>query len=147
MDTIVRCANEQDLARLLTFLEDAKLGTEGVAAAIDYFLLVEDVHGNLKATVGIEPAGEAGLLRSLVISEGMAEKIILMLFEQMLILARDKQLKELYLATNKQGSLLFFNMLGFTAIESEDLPMSIRQLKHVKFILDVDNSRFLTLSM
>ncbi|PLR76810.1 hypothetical protein CU633_13760 [Bacillus sp. V3-13] len=147
MDTIVRGANEQDLARLLTFLEAAKLGTEGVAAAVDYFLLVEDMQGNLKAMVGIEPAGEAGLLRSLVISEGMTDKEILMLFEQMLILARDKQLKELYLATNKQDSLLFFNMLGFTAIERNDLPTSIHQLKHVKYILNVDNSRFLALSI
>lgn len=147
METIVRSANVQDTSRLISFLEGANLGVEGVEQAIEYFLILEDDKGNINATVGIEPLGRIGLLRSLVMTSNTSEKDLMMIFEQMLILARDKRLTSVYLATNKQSSLPFFSMMGFIKEEKDQLPEELFQSEHAKQILTVDNSLFMKLNM
>jgi N-acetylglutamate synthase-like GNAT family acetyltransferase len=147
METMIRMATEQDLPNLVNFLEKANLGTEGVKETVEYFLLMEDENGSLRATLGVEPFGENGLLRSLVISAGMKENEILTLFEQILRLTKEKNLSNLFLATNKHTSVPFFEMLGFSTIEEEDLPEDLYQSEHIKNILTVDNSVFLKFQM
>jgi N-acetylglutamate synthase-like GNAT family acetyltransferase len=147
METMIRMATEQDLDNLVNFLEKANLGTEGVKETVEYFLLMEDEIGSLRATLGVEPFGENGLLRSLVISAGMKENEILTLFEQILRLTKEKDMKNLFLATNKHTSVPFFEMLGFSTIEEEDLPEDLYQSEHIKNILTVDNSVFLKFQM
>ncbi|MDZ5471797.1 hypothetical protein SM124_08555 [Bacillus sp. 31A1R] len=147
METIVRCAKTEDTNKLTTFLENASLSAEGIEQAIDYFLVLEDDKGNINATLGIEPLGEIGLLRSLVMTSKTSEKELLMMFEQMLLLARDKHLKSLYLATNKSGTLPFFSMMGFVKEEKNLLPEELFQSDHVKHILTVDNSLFMKLTI
>jgi N-acetylglutamate synthase-like GNAT family acetyltransferase len=147
METMIRMATEQDLPNLVNFLEKANLGTEGVKETVEYFLLMEDENGSLRATLGVEPFGANGLLRSLVISAGMKENEILTLFEQILRLTREKSISNLFLATNKHTSVPFFEMLGFSAIEEEDLPEDLYQSEHIKNILTVDNSVFLKFQM
>jgi N-acetylglutamate synthase-like GNAT family acetyltransferase len=145
--TMIRLATEQDLPQLVGFLERANLGTEGVRETIDYFLLMEDESGRLRATLGVEPFGENGLLRSLVVTAGMKENEILLLFEQILRLTKEKQLTSLYLATNKATSVPFFKMLGFSTVSVEELPEDLHQSQHIKNILTVDNSVFLKFTM
>ncbi|MFD2446790.1 GNAT family N-acetyltransferase [Bacillus sp. CGMCC 1.16607] len=145
--TMIRSANEQDLPILLEFLERANLGTEGLKETFEYFLLLEDGSGRLRATIGVEPFGENGLLRSLVISPGMTEKEILLLFEQILRLTKDKNMKTLFLATNKMTSLSFFEMLGFSTALESSLPEDLYESEHIKNILHVDNSVFLKLEL
>jgi N-acetylglutamate synthase-like GNAT family acetyltransferase len=147
METMIRMATEQDLPNLVNFLEKANLGTEGVKETVEYFLLMEDENGSLRATLGVEPFGENGLLRSLVISAGMKENEILALFEQILRLTKEKNISNLFLATNKHTSVPFFEMLGFSTIEEEDLPEVLYQSEHIKNILTVDNSVFLKFQM
>jgi N-acetylglutamate synthase-like GNAT family acetyltransferase len=147
METMIRCANEEDLQNLVDFLERANLGTEGLKETVEYFLLMEDENSRLRATIGVEPFGQNGLLRSLVVSPGMTEKEILMLFEQILRLTRDKNIKTLYLATNKITSLSFFEMLGFSTALESTLPEDLYQSEHIKNILNVDNSIFLKIEM
>jgi N-acetylglutamate synthase-like GNAT family acetyltransferase len=147
METMIRMATEQDLPNLVNFLEKANLGTEGVKETVEYFLLMEDENGSLRATLGVEPFGENGLLRSLVISAGMKENEILALFEQILRLTKEKNISNLFLATNKHTSVPFFEMLGFSTIEEEDLPEDLYQSEHIKNILTVDNSVFLKFQM
>jgi N-acetylglutamate synthase-like GNAT family acetyltransferase len=147
MDTMIRMATEQDLPNLVNFLEKANLGTEGVKETVEYFLLMEDENGSLRATLGVEPFGENGLLRSLVISAGMKENEILTLFEQILRLTKEKNISNLFLATNKHTSVPFFEMLGFSTIEEENLPEDLYQSEHIKNILTVDNSIFLKFQM
>lgn len=147
METMIRMATEQDLPNLVDFLEKANLGTEGVKETIEYFLLMEDGSGRLRATIGVEPFGENGLLRSLVITAGMKENEILTLFEQILRLTKEKNISSLFLATNKQTSVPFFEMLGFSTIAEEDLPEDLYQSEHIKNILTVDNSVFLKFQM
>jgi N-acetylglutamate synthase-like GNAT family acetyltransferase len=141
--TMIRVATEQDLPTLVDFLEKANLGTEGLKEAVEYFLLMEDENGYLRATLGVEPFGENGLLRSLVIKAGMKEDEILELFEQILRLTKDKNLARLFLATNKTASLPFFELLGFSTISEQELPEELYQSNHIKNILNVDNSKFL----
>jgi N-acetylglutamate synthase-like GNAT family acetyltransferase len=143
METMIRMATEQDLATLVDFLEKANLGTEGVRETIEYFLLMEDESGRLRATLGVEPFGGNGLLRSLVFTSGVKENEILTLFEQILRLTKEKNISSLFLATNKQASVPFFEMLGFSVMEEEDLPEDLYQSEHIKNILTVDNSVFL----
>ncbi|WP_102273603.1 GNAT family N-acetyltransferase [Cytobacillus massiliigabonensis] len=147
METIIRCAREEDSTRVELFLEEAGLSKDGVQASIDYFLLMENQIGDIKATLGIEPLGKVGLLRSLAMRPDRTEKDLSLLFEQILILARDRQLNTLYLASNKKSSLEIFRLIGFTEEIIENLPDELFQSEHVKHILTVDNSFFLKLSI
>ncbi|MBS4190078.1 hypothetical protein KHA94_07655 [Bacillus sp. FJAT-49705] len=146
MEAIIKCAGSEDLSRLELFLQKANLSTEGIQKSIDYFLIMENKMTEMKATIGIEPIGKIGLLRSLAITKGSSEKELFLLFEQILKLAKDKQLETLYLASNKKNSLEFFRLLGFVQ-ETSDLPAALHESEHVKHILTVDNSYFLKLSI
>lgn len=147
METIIRCAEKEDITRLELFLEEAGLSKDGVQASIEYFLLMESQLGDIKATLGIEPLGKVGLLRSLAMRPDRTEKDLFLLFEQIFILARDRQLNTLYLASNKKSSLEIFRIIGFTEEIIENLPEELFQSEHVKHILTVDNSFFLKLSI
>ncbi|MFE8701865.1 hypothetical protein ACFYKX_14790 [Cytobacillus sp. FJAT-54145] len=147
MEKIVRCGQVEDINKLVAFLEKAGLSTEGVAESIDYFLILEDEQGNINATLGIEPLGNIGLLRSLVMTTKASENELFTIFEQMLLLAREKQIQSLYLATNKAGSLQFFDLMGFVKEEKAQLPEELLHSEHVRHILTVDNSVFMKLNM
>ncbi|MFE8698054.1 hypothetical protein ACFYKT_17060 [Cytobacillus sp. FJAT-53684] len=147
MESIIRCAQAEDVTRLESFLEEAKLSVEGIQSSIENFLIMENHLGDIKATLGIEPLGKLGLLRSLVMRSETAERDLFILFEQMLMLARDRQLESIYLASNKKNSFEFFRLLGFTEEAASHLPEALLESQHVKHILAVDNSFFLKLSI
>jgi N-acetylglutamate synthase-like GNAT family acetyltransferase len=147
MEATIRYANVQDVSKLKNFLTAAKLGTEGISEeSAQYFLLVEDEKRDVKGTLGIEPFGNTGLLRSLVVTPGMAEKEVLALFNQMLLLAKNKEINTLFLATNKQGAVSFFETLGFEKMNGDDLPAELKKSSHIQYVMNVDNSLFLKFS-
>lgn len=147
MESMVRCAQVDDKSKLISFLQEANLGTEGVEETIEYFLIMENEDNSIRATLGIEPLGNYGLLRSLVMTPKASENDLLVIFEQMLKLAREKQLQKLFLATNKKASLHFFSLLGFEREEQANLPQELFTSEHVKHILNVDNSLFMMLKL
>jgi N-acetylglutamate synthase-like GNAT family acetyltransferase len=148
MQSLIRRANKQDLGSLREFLSRAKLGTDGLTdETIDYFLLLENEEGVLKGTLGMEAFAEFGLLRSLVVSPGQAEKEIFVLFDQMVQLAKEKGMKGLFLATNKSVALPFFELMGFQRVEREELPTEFYHSEHIRHVLNVDNSLFLKFSL
>ncbi|MEH7352185.1 hypothetical protein V7150_01210 [Neobacillus drentensis] len=148
MEALIRKANEQDLGRLQEFLSRANLGTDGLTdETVDYFLLLENEDGTLRGTLGLEAFGENGLLRSLVVSSGQADKEIFILFDQMMQLAKEKGMKSLLLATNKSVALPFFELMGFQRLGREDLPADFYHSKHIRHVLSVDNSLFLKFSL
>lgn len=147
MRSQIRMAVKQDTVKILAYLEKANLGTEGIKDLIDYFLLMEDHEGEVIATLGIEPAGECGLLRSLAISPAVREVDVLRLFNRMLELAKQKSLSRLYLAVNRPESLTFFEILGFKTVEKENMPEHLVNLNHVQHILTVDNSVFMEFNL
>jgi N-acetylglutamate synthase-like GNAT family acetyltransferase len=146
MSEVVRFANPEDTTRVVDYLTEARLGTEGVAESIDYFLLMENERREVTATIGIEPVGKIGLLRSLAISSTLDQELLLHLFNQALLLAKEKSLSTLVLATNKPESVAFFQILGFTLINKADLPQTLSRNNHVQHILGVDNSVFMELT-
>lgn len=147
MQQVVRSAGMEDIPSLIAFLEYAGLGTGGVADSIDYFLIMEDEIGQIMATIGIEPYGQTGLLRSLVLTSGATEKEFFLLFEQIMLLAKDKGLMDIFSATNKEGARMLVEQLGFQQRSKEELPQILFQSEHLQHILTVDNSVFLKLSI
>lgn len=148
MQALIRRANKQDLGSIREFLSRAKLGTDGLTdETIDYFLLLENEDGTLKGSLGMEAFTEFGLLRSLVISPGQAEKEIFVLFDQMVQLAKEKGMKGLFLATNKSVALPFFELMGFQRIDQAEIPSEFYQSEHIRHVLNVDNSLFLKFSL
>ncbi|WP_428910116.1 hypothetical protein [Niallia sp. Krafla_26] len=142
MNSIVRVAKLEDVEVVTGFLEKAKLNSHGIEEMVDSFLIMEDTSG-VKATMGMEMFGVSGLLRSLVMTANTSENDLLQLFEEMFLLARKKEVKDLYLATNKLGAMKFVEVLGFEIVDNDQLPMAFSQSEHVKHILTVDNSVFL----
>jgi N-acetylglutamate synthase-like GNAT family acetyltransferase len=148
MQALIRRANKQDLGSLREFLSRANLGTEGLTEeTIEYFLLLETEKGALKGTLGMEAFAEFGLLRSLVVTPGQAEKEIFVLFDQMVQLAKEKGMKGLFLATNKSVALPFFELMGFQRVGREELPTEFYHSDHIRHVLNVDNSLFLKFSL
>ncbi|MDR7078618.1 N-acetylglutamate synthase-like GNAT family acetyltransferase [Neobacillus niacini] len=148
MQALIRCANKEDLGSLREFLTRASLGTEGLTEeTVEYFLLLEDEDGTIKGTLGIEALAECGLLRSLVVSPGQAEKDIVLLITQMMQLAKEKGMRSLFLATNKGVALPFFELLGFVMVGRDQLPAELYSLEHIRQVFSVDNSLFLRFSL
>jgi len=144
MQQWIRKAGKQDLENLQEFLTRANLGIEGLSEeTVECFVLLEDETGVIKGSLGMEIYGDAAMLRSLVVSSGQAQSEILMLLKHMAMLAKEKELTSLYLATNKRVALPFFEMMGFLPIEREELPNGFSQSDHIRQILNVDNSLFL----
>ena len=85
----------------------------------------------------------SGLLRSLVVTASISENDLLSLFREMFLLAKNKEIKDLYLATNKLGAMKFVEVLGFEPVDKDHIPMAFSSSEHVKHILTVDNSVFL----
>jgi N-acetylglutamate synthase-like GNAT family acetyltransferase len=136
------------LGSLREFLSRANLGTEGLTEeTIEYFLLLETEAGALKGTLGMEAFAEYGLLRSLVVTPGQAEKEIFVLFDQMVQLAKEKGMNGLFLATNKSVALPFFELMGFQRVDREELPTEFYHSDHIRHVLNVDNSLFLKFSL
>ncbi|WML46553.1 hypothetical protein RCG23_12815 [Neobacillus sp. PS3-34] len=148
MQALIRSGEERDFARVIDFLTKAGLGTEGLSEEVlPYFLLMENSSGEIKGLLGIEALGEDGLLRSLAITPDLGERDIILLFEQMMVLAKNKKLSRVFLATNKIQALDFFHVLGFKETEIDDLPEKFFESKHIQHIFNVDNSIFLKFSL
>jgi N-acetylglutamate synthase-like GNAT family acetyltransferase len=148
MQALIRSANQGDLGKLREFLSRANLGTDGLTAeTVEYFLLLEDEAGAIKGTLGIEAFAEYGLLRSLAVSPGLAEKDIYILINQMMQLAKEKGMKSVFLATNKGGALTFFELLGFRRVDKDELPAEFYHSEHIRHVFNVDNSLFLKFSI
>ncbi|SDN02002.1 GNAT family N-acetyltransferase [Bacillus sp. OK048] len=148
MQAVIRCANKDDLGALREFLTRANLGSDGLTEeTVEYFLVLEDEDGAIKGTLGMEAFTECGLLRSLVVSPGQAEKDIVLLITQMMQVAKEKGMRSLFLATNKEVALPFFELLGFKKVGRDQLPVEFYSLEHILQVFNVDNSLFLKFSL
>lgn len=148
MKALIRKAEAKDLGRIKEFLVKANLGTDGLTVeTIDSFLILEDENGEIKGSLGMEVFQEVGLMRSLVVSPGQAEKEIFVLFDQMIKFAKVKGIHSLFLATNKAVTVPFFELIGFRRAEREELPLEFYGSNHIQNILTVDNSIFLKLCL
>ncbi|ASV68005.1 hypothetical protein MKX67_21780 [Cytobacillus sp. FSL W7-1323] len=146
--SIVRVAQKQDENELMKFLTEASVRSEGVADLIDYFLIMEDEEGEIKATIGIEPYDTVGLLRSLVMkSETTVQTDLLYLLQQIFLLAKEKGLSTVYLGSNRKSTLQLFLLMGFQQVDKSELPTFLVEKEHIKNVQSVDNSFFLKYSL
>ncbi|AYV68389.1 MULTISPECIES: GNAT family N-acetyltransferase [Niallia] len=144
---IIRQAEIGDLERIAAFLTNAEVTVEGLQEWLDYFLLMEaEADQTLIGTIGIEPFGKTGLLRSMVLSKGNVEDI-LFLIQQALKLAKDKDLDAIYCKVHNPHSMQLFRLLGFQAIEEENIPAAMKESNTVKNVYTVDKSHFMYIPM
>lgn len=122
--TIVRATSE-DLPRIRALLASANLVADDLTEdALRYFFaLVEN--GKLIGAVGLEPYGQVGLLRSLVVA-GDAQQhgfggALLLAAET---LASDLGISAIYLLTNSAQA--FFGARGYRVVARADAPSSIQ---------------------
>ena len=145
MEPRIRLAEEKDRTRLEAFLERAGLGAIGLAENHALFILLETAEGEIQACAGIEPCGEAGLIRSFVISPAVTEWEMLLMFERLAAMGLHAGLKGLYLVANSEEAVQLFTRMGFQ--KSPNIPASLIKNRHVQAVLDVDNSIFMNLSL
>lgn len=139
----IRIAEVHDIERVKAFLEQSEVTADGVESIIDNFIVMEDDFGNIQATLGIERLEQDGLLRSLVITPNVDQSGILTLFKSALSLAQYKEIRDLYLVTNKEVSVVFFTMLGFSKIEKIEIGEHILNSDHMKTVAHSENAIFM----
>lgn len=122
----VRPAAAADLADALALLAAAGLPADGVEAHFPArFVVARDgAAGALVALAGVEVYGEAGLLRSVAVSErargkGLGQAVAAAAVEA----ARREGVRELYLLTTTAEG--FFPRLGFRPVERGALPAAL----------------------
>lgn len=135
---VIRQATSEDIHEVVAFLMKAGLSTEGIKHSIDCFLVVEDSENRLIGTLGIEVQEKIGLLRSLVVTSSFESEELFALFQEILKLAKEKELTRLYLISNRKASLAFFDLLGFKQ-ETEPVVDELKHFIHAKKLSTVDN--------
>jgi amino-acid N-acetyltransferase len=117
-------ANPADAAAIKQLLLETGLPAEDFAAHLPHFWVVRQ-NGELAGTIGLEPYGDAGLLRSLVVAPGQRDRGLgSRLCRQMFAHARSLGVRRLYLLTTTAAD--FFPQLGFCRVERDSVPPKIR---------------------
>jgi amino-acid N-acetyltransferase len=116
-------AKHGDLPEILALLQRCQLLEDGVAAAIDDFLVARSVDGIL-GCAGFETYGDLGLLRSVAVEPrvrklGLGRDLVLGVVDAM----RRRGLHELFLLTTTAAP--FFEHLGFVAIPRGSVPPGV----------------------
>jgi len=114
-------SHEMDAARAL--LDGAALPTDDLAEP-HVWLWGAEHDGQIAGSVGLEPARQVGLLRSLVVApawrgNGLADRLCRFALER----ARAAQMDALYLLTEHAAG--YFSARGFVAIDRADAPPEI----------------------
>lgn len=129
MGIVIRIATEKDLLPIQHLLAKANISEQGIEKNWDHFLVAEDSTKKLIGTVGIEPLGKDGLIRSLVMtSENWNAKIGLDFIELAVAFGKQKGFETLFLMTN--SSLPFFEYIGFQILEESEIPDHVKQSDH-----------------
>lgn len=120
----VRRARRDELAEIETLLRESELPTDGVAAALDDFV-VAVANGRIIGVTGLEHCGAYGLLRSAAVAgdwrgKGLGRALVARVIE----MAGDEGLPGLYLLTTTADG--FFPAFGFRVVERDAVPASIK---------------------
>jgi N-acetylglutamate synthase and related acetyltransferases len=116
----MRRAKVTDIETVNALLSANDLPTEGVADAIDDFIVAE-VGDRLIGAIGLELYGRTGLLRSAVVSgERRGQGIGRALVGELLSKARSGNLDSLYLLTTTAEP--YFESFGFAVVNRADVP-------------------------
>lgn len=119
----LRAAVPADRAAVHALLSAAELPLDGIPADLAHFIIAER-GGALVGAIGLEPYGEAGLLRSAVVAReerggGVGDALVRALIEA----ARAAGTRELVLLTTTAET--WFPRFGFTRITRESAPAAL----------------------
>ncbi|CAG9620120.1 GNAT family N-acetyltransferase [Sutcliffiella rhizosphaerae] len=135
----LRTATKEDLFALQVFLQKANIGIEGLAEKIGSYIILEEKNEGICGTIGIETYGNVGLLRSLVIGPSVKQYQLLQLFEHTQHHARAQHLEELYLVTNKNNYIQFFELLHFYPQSINHAPKELKDSDFFKDVIKQEN--------
>lgn len=123
---LYRPATAADRPALVALLTQADLPTTDLPDDLSTFLLAQSDEDNLIGAAGIEPLGEVGLLRSVVVSPDYRGQYIgQTLVDGLLQAAQHNGLTDLYLITTSADA--YFERLGFSYISRDNVPDAIAQ--------------------
>jgi len=125
-DIELQNALKEDLQLIVNLLKDSNLPHEDVPSKLDCMFIAYTTSNEVVGIGGVEIYGEYGLLRSLVVKEGLrgkgyGKRLCLKLMER----AKQKGVKEVYLLTTTART--FFEKLGFSVIQRSEVPEVIRK--------------------
>lgn len=133
----IRQAMEKDVFQIKRLLRDANVNEKGVEESIQHFFIVEERDENdgnvsqMVGAVGMEMHGKYGLLRSFVLQRATWNpRVGLQLIEILLSYAVKCKLSKVYMLAGDCNT--FFEQLGFTTVEKEELPEEIQNSMHMK---------------
>ncbi|WP_223701035.1 GNAT family N-acetyltransferase [Sutcliffiella deserti] len=139
----LRSATKEDHWAMQVFLRQANISTMGLEDKIENFIILEEEEQGICGTIGIEKIERDGLLRSLVIGPSVNQMHLLQMFEHTQQHARRKELDRLYLVTNKQDYIQFFELLGFHPQEVHNVPTEITESEHLKETMEQHTCTFM----
>lgn len=139
--TIFYQVSEMDIPELAQFLSEANVGEVDLQKQYQYFVVAKDDEGKILGTIGLIPIGHSGLLRSFVISPTFPTGKIAELIQCMLLAAKSRELASIYLVTEKQSSLAFFEAFGFE--RKENIAQEIKSSPHVEKLIQQENCWFM----
>lgn len=118
-------SSEAELTQLKEFLRINQLPADDITLNGSSFILYRDAENKITGSGGLEFYNQYALLRSLAVSQGLrgmmlGKKIV----NDLLTLARERRLKEVYLLTNTASH--FFEKFGFTEVVREEVPVEIK---------------------
>ncbi|MBM7704068.1 GNAT family N-acetyltransferase [Metabacillus iocasae] len=138
MNERIQLATMNDVSRVNHFLQKADVSVEDLECHIEHFVIMENDKKELLATVGFQKEGASGLLRSLVIVPSLTQEKILMLFKSVVSLAKENGIDQLFLVTNKEASLSFFELLHFQIVSKESIPIGLQEQSNLLNTHNVD---------
>ncbi len=111
----VERATPADVPAVLSLLAQADLPSEGAAEAVERGVVAREADGRIVGAAGLERYGEAGLLRSVVVTadrrgDGLGRRLV----EAVEAVARADGLRELYLFT--ETAIDWFPRLGYQPV-------------------------------
>ena len=122
-DASIRAATPEDAASVRDLLRAAFLPVDGIPDDLAHFLVAER-EGRIVGAIGLEPYGDAALLRSAVVhadlrGTGVGERLV----QTLLAGARGAQVRTVILLTTTAEA--WFPRFGFTRITREDAPAAV----------------------
>lgn len=118
-------ANGADIPAVEALLTDAQLPLDGAAAAFATGVVARD-EDRIIGAAALEPYGESGLLRSVVVAgdqrgTGVGRQVV----TAVETLAQDLGITELYLLT--ETAIDWFPRLGYAPVDRAEVPEAVRE--------------------
>ncbi|WP_455663231.1 GNAT family N-acetyltransferase [Pradoshia sp.] len=136
-------AKNQDIELAVKFMERAGMEVSQEEIESGKFILLKDDEHSIKGMIGIEACGEFGLLRSfLFVPEAHSQ--VPALFEAMLAIAREQGVEQVFLVSNKQQAMAFFEALQFIPCLREELPEKVKDSPVVEKVCTMKDIYFMS---